>query len=190
MRADMARIVAVLALTAISAIPQQPAALGQAGQGAGPRERVRHAPVTPRSGITAVPQNGRRDLFAPPPGVTVRGAGPGGASVQLPPMPIPESPGPAVPPASLPAVPAQRQGTGAQVPPVALRGIVLGATPQAVLVSNGAYKIVTVGQGTPWGTVRSITATTVAFDTASGSHTLTFEATPAVANDKTLGSSP
>lgn len=190
MRADMVRIAAALTLTAISTIPQQPVVLGQVGPGAEHRERVRRAPAEHPPGTTAVLQNGRRDLFAPPPGVMVSGAGTGGVSVQLPPMPIPEPSGPVVPPASLPALPTQGQGTGAAVPPVSLRGIVLGATPQAVLVSNGTYKIVTVGQQTSWGTVRAITAVTVTFEAASGPRTLTFDEKPAVANNKKLGSSP
>lgn len=179
MRAGIARIAAVVALTAISAIPQRPVAFGQVGQGAEHREGVRRAPAGSPPGYTAVPRNSRRDLFVPPPGVGLGGAGNGGPLVQLPPMPVPELSGPTVPPGSLPALPGLREGRGTQEPPpVFLRGVILGIIPQAVLVSAGAYKIVTVGQATPWGTVRAITATTVTIEASAGPRTLTFDMRP------------
>ena len=184
------RFVTGLVLAAFTAMPQSQAALGgtagrqQTQKGALPAPSAENRPVK----IVAA-RDGRRDLFAPPPGMAAGGTAAGGAAVLLPPMPLPESPGPTVPPASLPALPAQGQGSGVQAPPVSLRGIVLGTAPQAVLASGGAYKIVEVGQGTPWGIVRSITATTVTFETSAGTHTLTFEAKPAITNSTKPGSS-
>lgn len=182
------RFVTGLVLAAFTAMPQPQAALGgtagrqQTQKGALPAPSAGNRPVK-----VVAARGGRRDLFAPPPGMAAGGTAAGG--VLLPPMPLPEPPGPTVPPASLPALPAQREGSGVQAPPVSLRGIVLGTAPQAVLASAGAYKIVAVGQGTPWGTVRSITATTVTFETTAGTHTLTFETKPAVATSTKLGSS-
>ena len=183
-------VVAAFVLAAFSAMPQPQAAVGRTEgqqQTQGSAVSLPSAGKLPDKGITA--RGGRRDLFAPPPGVATGGTAAGGAAVLLPPMPLPESAGPTVPPASLPALPAQGQGSGVQAPPVSLRGIVLGTAPQAVLASGGAYKIVAVGQETPWGIVRSITATTVTFETSAGTPTLTFEAKPAITNSTKPGSS-
>jgi len=142
----------------------------------------------------ARPLAGRRNLFASPPGaVSVsadvsprRGAAGTSASVPLPPMPIPDATGPSVPPdrlpGLLPALPSATRGTNSPAAPsppaVALRGIVLGSTPQAVLMAGTSYTIVTFGQHTAWGMVRGITATTVTLETDTGFRTLTIGARP------------
>jgi len=119
---------------------------------------------------------GRRDLFAAPPGAVPAAVGGTGPSALLPPLPVPVAPGPAVAPSPLPDVPKAGSAPAVQAPPVELRGIALGDTPQAVLASGKTYTIVTVGQHTDWGTVSAITATAVMFRAETGTRILTFGA--------------
>jgi hypothetical protein len=120
---------------------------------------------------------GRRDLFAPPPGMA--SSGPAGArrSATLPPVPSagsvplpPPPPGVPVPPAPVGAP--QAPGSQQQPPLPALAAVVLGPVPQAVLKSGASYVIVHRGESTPWGTVVAIRASAVVIATPAGEQTI------------------
>lgn len=123
----------------------------------------------------------RRDLFAAPPSAPRAEARPRAPAAALPPLPVPSAPGPPVPPGGVvlppppaPVTPGPTAPPGATAAPpgatqqlhehresVALIGVVLGPTPQAVLSSGTRIVIASAGQTTPWGVVRSIRAGTV-----------------------------
>lgn len=111
------------------------------------------------------PPVARRDLFAAPPSARRAGTSPETPAVPLPPMPVPAAPGPAVPPAAT-HQDAVRHET------VALIGVVLGPTPQAVLSSGETIVIASAGQTTPWGVVRSIRASMVTLAVQAETRTL------------------
>jgi len=178
--------IGLVTLAMVGVIVRPQGVLGQlAGQTSGGAAHTTTAPVpATRPSVGAPVTTGRRDLFAPPPGVAT-GAHAGSTGAAVPSMPgpqigsisLPPLPGAVgIGPASAPPALSGQGGQGTPTAPtIELRGVALGRTPQAVLVSGGTYAIVTVGQKTDWGTVTGITATTVTLRMDSGSRTLRFE---------------
>lgn len=144
------------------ASPEAPSALTEARRAGGPRRNIFMEPpeAARLEGQTGSPAGGKGAV--------------GGSSLPLPPVPEALGPGVALPPPPTGAAPVAKGAGGGQAgPPLpAVIGLVLGPTPEAVLVSGTSRTIVAPGAKTRWGTVVAVTREGVVLAAGMGRVTL------------------